>query len=195
MSRLPWLVPLLVAAACESTPEVDVEIPEDDQVTISPDELRPVRNFVMETRRVLAAEFVRIEASKQFYERHIGFTRDPRYVERPPVKILEDGTRVIILRNVNREQRTNIDPDLLPRVYFGSNGLEIRAYAEIRILLRPTADRKRPVYLTVVAKNRSGDARMWVSGRLQHEKPTLAIRSALLWSSEKDTYVHRTSIG
>jgi hypothetical protein len=188
--RLLFLAPLL---ACETTPKAPDPGP-DGEVTISDDELRPVRSFVLETRRVLAAHYVKIEATKQFFEPLMGYTRDPRYVHRQPVEIQADGTKVIILRNDNA-QTSNIDPDLLPRVYFGAGGLQVRAYKEIRIYLREPRDRERPIFLSVEAKNEVGDARMWVSGRLQHAKPTLVLHSQLIWSPEKEEYIHRSSIG
>jgi len=190
------LAVLLFAAAlcgCESTPKAPDPGP-DGEITISNDELTPMRRFVMETRRVVAAQFIRIEATKQFFEQSMGFTRDPVYVRREGPTLQEDGTKVIILRN-DLEQTENVDPDLLPRVYFGPSGLELRAFKEIRIYLVEPKNRERPIYLTVQAKNAVGDVRMWVTGRLQHEKPSLTITSQLIWSPDRKEYVHRSSIG
>jgi hypothetical protein len=187
------LLALAALLACQTTPKAP-EPDEKGEITISDDELQPMKSFVLETRRVVAAQYVRIDATKQFFEPVLGFTRDPRYVHRTPVEIQPDGTKVIILRNDN-EQTTNIDPDLLPRVYFGTSGLEVRAYREMRVFLVEPKDRERPVFLTVQAKNEAGDVRMWVNGRLQHEKPTLVLTSQLIWSPDKKKYLHRSSIG
>jgi len=189
------LCALLLLLACESTPKQPGAANGSEAVTISADELEPVRRFVLETRRILAAEFVRIEASQQFFEEQMGFTRDPRYVVRTPVRVLRDGTRVIILARVDADQVTNIDPDLLPRIYFGGSGLEIRAYREIRIYLRRPKGKERPLFLDVVAKSVRGPSRLWVGGRLQEEKPDIRIRSELIWSEDKERYLHRSSVG
>ena len=120
MRLLPLLL-LLALTACKTTPDRPEPTDPDEAVTINPDELEPMRRFVLETRRVLAAEFVRIEASQQFFEQQMGFTRVLRYCKRSPVTVLEDGTRVIEIVRLKDGQETNIDPDLLPRVYFGTN--------------------------------------------------------------------------
>lgn len=195
MHRLAILLPLiLLGCTTNLNDRLDEEDPEGE-VTITPDELEPMANFILGTRRVLAAEFVRIELSRQFFEEQMGYTRDPEYVYRSPVEILKDGSRVVVLRNLNTAQETNLDPDKLPRIYFGSNGLEVRAYREIRIFLRNPKKKERPLFLNVAAKNSVGDAKMWVSGRLQHKKRVITLNSALIWSKEKEKYVHRQSIG
>jgi hypothetical protein len=195
MTRFRSLLPLLALLACDSTKtRVDPDNPEGD-VTINADELEPVAGFVLETRRVIAAEFVKIEMSQQFFEQQMSYTRDPRYVVRSPVQVLEDGTKVLRLDNANTEQATNIDPDLLPRVSFGTNGLEIRAYRTIVVYVRPARDRMQPLFLRVRCKGASSDVRMWVSGRLHDEKFSLNLDSALLWDETKEEYVHRSSIG
>lgn len=194
MHRLVFLLPLLLLACDTVNQRVNKDDP-DGEVTIKSDELEPMANFILQTRRIVAAEFVRLELSRQFFEEQMGYTRDPEYVYRSPVKIQADGSRVIVLKNLNTTQRTNLDPDKLPRVYFGSGGLEIRAYREIRIYLRNPRKKERPLFLNLTAKNSVGDAKMWVSGRLQHQKPVITLNSALIWSEEKEEYVHRQSIG
>jgi hypothetical protein len=194
MHRFAILLPLLLLGCTSVNQRVDKDDP-DGEVTIKPDELEPMANFILGTRRVVAAEFVRVELSRQFFEEQMGYTRDPKYVARSPVRILKDGSRLIVLKNVNTEQQTNLDPDKLPRVYFGSNGLEIRAYREIRIYLRNPRKKERPLFLNLSAKNSVGDAKMWVSGRLQHKKPVLTLNSALIWSEKKEEYIHRSSVG
>ncbi len=107
----------LAFVACESTPDKDDPLGDGEQVTISADELVPVSRFFLETNRLLAAEFIRVELTPQFFEEKMGFTRDPRFVERKQWRD-KDGNRIIQIRNINRAQKTNIDPKLLPRVYF-----------------------------------------------------------------------------
>jgi hypothetical protein len=194
MHRLAILFPLILLACDPMSQRVDRDDPEGE-VTIKPDELEPMINFILGTRRIVAAEFVRLELSRQFFEEQMGFTRDPEYVSRSPVQIQKDGSRLIVLKNVNTEQQTNLDPDKLPRVYFGSNGLEVRAFREIRVYLRNPKKKERPLFLNLTAKNSEGDAKMWVSGRLQHKKRVITLNSALIWSEQKEEYVHRQSIG
>jgi len=188
-------VPLLLACTPQTA---DKRVNEDDpegSVSITPDELKPLREFVITTNRVVVAEFVRIEMSRQFFEQQMGFSRDPLSVARSPVTVLKDGTRTVTLKNLNTEQQSNIDPGKLPRVYFGEAGLEVRAYREIRIYMRTKVDKERPLFISVQAKNATGDAKLWVSGRLQHKKPSLRVDSALLWSEQKERYVHKASSG
>ena len=194
MHRLAILFPLILLACDPINQRLDEDDPEGE-VTIKADELEPMINFILGTRRIVAAEFVRLELSRQFFEEQMGFTRDPEYVSRSPVQIQKDGSRLIVLKNVNTEQQTNLDPDKLPRVYFGSHGLEVRAFREIRIYLRNPKRKERPLFLNLTAKNFEGDAKMWVSGRLQHKKRVITLNSALIWSEQKEEYVHRQSIG
>ena len=191
MRRLALLL-LPLALACESTKDrVNKDDPNSD-ITIRPDELEPMVNFVLETNRLLVADFVKIQCSAQFFEQQMGYTRDPELVLRTPVEVMPDGTKVVILKSVHG-QETNIDPDTLPRVYFGSSGLQIRAYREIRIYMKQARDRDRPLFLTVQGKSDHQDAKLWVSGRLQIEKPTILVESALLWSKDKEEYVHKSA--
>ena len=191
MRRLALLL-LPLALACESTKDrVKKDDPNGD-ITIKPDELEPMVNFVLETNRLLVADFVKIQCSAQFFEQQMGYTRDPELVLRTPVEILPDGTKVVILKSIHG-QETNVDPDTLPRVYFGSSGLQIRAYREIRIYMKQARDRDKPLFLTVQGKSDHQDARLWVSGRLQIEKPSILVESALLWSKDKEEYVHKSA--
>lgn len=192
MRRICLLL-LPLALACESTKDrVNKDDPAGD-VTIKPDELEPMANFVLETKRVVFAEWIRIECSAQFFEQQMGYTRDPNLVIRTPVEILPDGSRVVTLKSIHG-QETNVDPDTLPRVYFGSSGLELRAFKEIRIYLRKPKDHDRPLFLTVDARSDPGEVKLWVGGRLQEEKPRVLIQSALLWSKDKERYVHKSSV-
>jgi hypothetical protein len=100
---------------------------------------------------------------------------------------------VVVLKSVHG-QETNINPDTLPRVYFGSNGLQIRAYREIRIYMKQPKDRDKPLFLRVDARSEVGEATLWVSGRRQMEKPRILIESALLWSEEKERYIHKSAV-
>jgi hypothetical protein len=194
MRRFPLPLLLLpLALACETTEDRVNKDDPNGEVTIKPDEMEPMANFVLETRRLLVAENVKIECSAQFFEQQMGYTRDPAYVERSKVEILPDGSRMVKLKAVHG-QETNIDPDILPRVYFGNSGLEIRAYKEIRIYLKAPKDKDRPLFLSVDARNKYGDAQLYVSGRLQQEKPRIMIKSELLWSEEKERYVHKSAV-
>ncbi len=192
MRRLSPLL-LCLTLACESTEDrVNKDDPQAD-ITIRPDEIEPMANFVLETQRLLVADFVRIQCSSQFFEQQIGYTRDPELVLRTPVEILPDGSRVVTLKSIHG-QESNINPDTLPRVYFGSNGLQIRAYREIRIYMRQPKDRQKPLFLRVDARSEIGEATLWVSGRRQMEKPRILIESALLWSEEKERYIHKSAV-
>ncbi|MFI5404086.1 MAG: hypothetical protein ACHQ1G_14190 [Planctomycetota bacterium] len=179
--------------ACETTQDrVNKDDPEAD-ITIKPDEIEPMANFVLETQRLLVADFVKIQCSSQFFEQQMGYTRDPELVLRTPVEILPDGSRVVTLKSIHG-QETNINPDTLPRVYFGSNGLQIRAYREIRIYMKQPKDREKPLFLRVDARSEVGEVKLWVSGRLQQEKPRILIESALFWSEEKERYIHKSAV-
>lgn len=194
--RMLWTLVLAVlpAVGCKTTREKELEKPiaEGEQVVIPPNELEPMAMFLFDTRRVLAAEFVRVEASTQFFEEKMGFTRDLRFVERTQ-QVLPDGTRLIELKNINTEQLTNRDPDLLPRVYF-DQGLEIRAYSTVRIYLRNPKSRTEPLWLEVEAKSSEGNSQMWVSGRLQYDQPTIRLSSRLIWNEDRERYDHRSGI-
>jgi hypothetical protein len=195
MRRPAFFLLLALSLACESTKD---RVKPDDpsgEVTIKADELEPMANFVLETKRVLVADFVRIDMSTQFLEQQMGYTRDPQLVKRYPVQVLKDGTRFVRLEAIH-DQTSNIDPDTLPRVNFGSSGLEIRAYREIRIYMRPPTEksRERPLFLTVDAKSDPKNSKLYVSGRVQEEKPSILVQSALLWSKEKERYVHKSGV-
>lgn len=178
--------------ACKSTPK-DEDAEKVDQVTIAADDLEPLNNFILETRRVIAADFVKIECSIQYFQDKIGFTRDFRFVERTQVAE-KDGSMTIVMKNVNSEQDTNIDPALLPRVYF-SNGLEVRAYREIRIVFRRKVTKTRPVFLEIDARGGAGLAKMWVSGRLEYEQQRIVVNSQLLYDEKFERYRHGASVG
>jgi hypothetical protein len=183
----------LWATACETTPDPDDPLEEGEEVTIPADDLEPMTRFVLSNRRLMVAEYVRIEVTPQFFEQRMGFTRDPRYVERTSWRD-DEGRRIVQIKNANSVQKTNIDPDMLPRVYFG-NGLELRAYKVIRIIFVNPKNRQRPLYIHVEGKNATGDAKVWVSGRLQHKGPTVKIQSELLWSEKRERYVMKSHVG
>jgi hypothetical protein len=193
--RRSALLLLFLALSCESTKD---RVKPDDpsgEVTIKPDEIEPMANFVLETKRLLVADCVLVDMSTQFLEQQMGYTRDPQLVQRTPVQILKDGSRLVVLKAMHG-QTSNIDPDTLPRINFGSGGLEIRAYKEIRIYMRPPTpqSRERPLFLTVKARSDPGDAKLWVSGRLQEEKPSIVLESALIWSADRERYVHKSGV-
>lgn len=191
------LLPLVFSVGCETTSEKTEDsesepISDEDEVVIPADDLEPMARFLFETRRVIAAEVVRIEITSQYFEGKMGLTRDLRYVERKRGR-LKDGTRVIQLTNKNTEQETNIDPDLLPRVFFG-DGLEVRAYKAIRIYLRDSRTKEHPLFFVLDARSGNGYAKMWVTGRLEKEQPRIRIRSELLWDENRERYVHKANI-
>ena len=182
-----------LALACETTADrVNKEDP-NGEITIKPDEIEPMANFVLETQRLLVADMVRIECTSQFFEQQMGYTRDPSLVLRTKVEVLPDGSRLVKLKSVHG-QTENIDPNILPRVYFGSSGLEIRAYQEIQIFLKAPKDHDRPLYINVDGRSDPGESKLWVGGRLQQEKPRILIKSELLWSKEKERYVHKSAV-
>jgi len=199
MSRialLPLLALLLpLAVACETTKSsTRAEQNENGEVTVTPDELEPVRTFLLETRRVLMADFVRIRCTPQYFEQQMGMVRDQQSVARSMAR-LEDGTRVITLSNKLLGQRTNFDKNRLPRVYFGQSGLEIIATRQIRVYFVRPDSTDRPLFIDITGKSGGADAQLWSSGRLQIQKPTIHIRSALIWSEAFSTYKHKSSVG
>ena len=77
MRRLSLLL-LPLAFACET---IDDRVNKDDpnaEITIKPDELEPMANFVLETNRVLVAEFVKIQCSAQFFEQQMADVPVPK---------------------------------------------------------------------------------------------------------------------
>ncbi len=195
-ARLLTCLAMLALAACKTTPKKEAAASGKEpgpEIEISADELEPMESFLSQTRRVVVAQLVRVEMTPQFFESRMGFTRDLRYVKRTQTD-LPDGSRMIEFTNINAGQETNHDGDLLPRIYFGT-GLEVRAIHTLRLYLRNSKDRNRPLFLEIVAKNTSGDAKLWVAGRLETEQPTIRIRSELLWSEAKERYVHKAFLG
>ena len=65
-----------VFSACESTPKNDEPIPDDEIITIPPEDPEPIATFVFDTRRIIAADYIRIELTSQFFESKMGSTRD-----------------------------------------------------------------------------------------------------------------------
>ncbi len=199
--RCPSLVLLpLLLLGCASTNALDARQPSapGEEVHITADELEPMAMFVLETKRLLVAEFIRVEVSQQFFEGQMGLTRDLRAVSRKevrydrPVGTFPAGTRRIELTNIG-EQSANINPDYLPRAYFGS-GLEVRAYRKLVIYLVPVRDKERPLFIDVKGKMSSGDARLWTGGRLTNEKPEIQIHAELVWHTEKEEYKHVAAV-
>ncbi|MHC4955695.1 MAG: hypothetical protein ACYTGZ_17730 [Planctomycetota bacterium] len=183
----------LFMGACESTPEKDDEGKIDgSMVNISPSDLEPAGEFIHRTKRMLVAEFVRVELTAQFYEGHLGIARDIEYVKRSN-ETLPDGTIVVKLKRIETGQKTNFDPDRLPRIYFGK-GLEARAYNELHVYMRRRVDEKRPVHLSMVGVTSDGDSKLWVAGREQMVKPKISIESSLIWSESFEHYKHRSAI-
>ncbi len=190
-SLLPLLV--LLAVACESAPRKEPDPAKGEAITISNDDLEPLNTFMLETRRLVVGDFVRIRLSRQYFQERMGLTRDFRYVEKKSWTE-EDGTIVVSLKSIATDQATNIDPDLLPRIYFGS-GLEIRAYREIRIIFVNRVTREVPIFIDMEARAADGNARMWVGGRLEYEQPRIVIRTQLTWDEKFERYRHTPGIG
>ncbi|MEE8105640.1 MAG: hypothetical protein V3T86_08920 [Planctomycetota bacterium] len=189
---LPLFLFLLIG--CETTFEStdsDVEIDPEEQIFISESDLEPLNSFILETRRLIVADYIRIDMSVHYFEERIGLTRDFRYVTRKKATS-RDGARVIILKNTNSDQVTNIDPALLPRVTF-DDGLEVRAYDELRIYLRATKTRQKPVFLTITATS-TRESKMWVYNRLEAERPRISLSASLNWNESKEKYSLQSSI-
>lgn len=180
---------LFTVIGCETTPDGE-PIP-DDQIFLSESDLEPLNQFILGTRRLIVADYVRVDMSVHYFEAHLGLTRDFRYVERQRAES-KDGARVIILKNKNTDQITNIDPALLPRVTF-DEGLEVRAYNELRIYLRRTKTKDKPVFLTVTARS-AGDSKMWVYNRLEVERPRISLNASLNWNEAKEKYSLQSGI-
>ena len=89
--RRSALLLVSLALACETTADRVNKDDPDGEVTIKPDEMEPMANFVLETNRLLVADFVKVQCSAQFFEQQMGYTRDPELVLRTPVEILPDG--------------------------------------------------------------------------------------------------------
>lgn len=201
--KCPALVLLpLILLGCKSTTALDkrqASAP-GDEVHITADELEPIGRFVTETRRVLVAEFVRLEISQQFFYQRMGITRDQQSVVRKTIRLDKQvgrypaGTTRIELTNVS-DQGANLNPAYLPMVTFGPSGLEIRAIRTLLIYVVPVMEKKRPLFIDVTAKMSSGNARLWTGGRLTDEKPEIEIRSELIWSEEMEEYKHVASVG
>ncbi|MGQ0612304.1 MAG: hypothetical protein ACT4PV_00940 [Planctomycetaceae bacterium] len=192
-SPLPLPLLLLVLVACESAPRKEPEPVPGESITISNDDLEPLHTFMLETRRLIVGDFVRIRLSRQYFQERMGLTRDFRYVEKKSWSE-EDGSTVVSLKNIATDQATNIDPDLLPRIYFGS-GLEVRAYREIRIIFVNKVTRAVPIFIDMEARAADGNARMWVGGRLEYEQARIVIRTQLTWDEKFERYRHTPGIG
>ena len=41
----------------------------------------------------------------------------------------------------------------------------------------------------------TGDAKLWVSGRLQKEQPSLRVQMELIWSEDKERYIPKSHVG
>jgi hypothetical protein len=195
------LLPLLVLG-CASTKALDSRQPSasGEEVHITPDELEPIGRFVLETKRVLVAEFVRVEISRQFFYERMAITRDQRSVTRKESRFDRQvgrypaGTTRIELTNTSTQQE-NLNPDFLPKITFGSGGLQIRAYRKLVIYVVPAMQKQRPLYIDVLAKMSTGYARLWTGGRLTDEKPEIRVIAELLWSEDKEEYKHVASVG
>ena len=186
-----FVVAALACGSCKTTDPTARAGDDEDAIHVPDDDLTPMRRFVLDTRRLIVADLILINMSSQYFEAKMGLTRTYNYVDKKERKS-KDGARVIILKNIS-DQATNIDPDLLPRVTFGQ-GLECRAYNELRIYLRRSVDKDNPLYIRIKAYTPDGDSKMWVTGRLEYEQPEINLRSELVWNDVRDRYVHSASL-
>jgi hypothetical protein len=186
------LLTILLFAGCESTSERDDGLVDGQTIDIPASDMEPAAEFINRTKRVIIAEFVRVDMSAQLYESQLGMSRDIESIKRTDAT-LEDGTIVVSLKRVDDGQRTNLNPDRLPRLYFGT-GLEARAYNELRIYIRRRVEKDRPIFLKITGVSKSDDTRLWVGGRLQKEKPRLVIESSMMWSDKFEHYKHKSAI-
>jgi len=192
MPRITPIALLFALAACETTPEGDDGLVDGEAVVIPASDLEPAGDFIHQTKRVVVAEYIRVEMSAKLYESQIGLARDLETVERTDAT-LEDGTIVVSLRRKNMDQKTNLDPDRLPRLYFGT-GLEARAFKELRVYIRRRVEKERPIFLKITGYTANGDTKLWVSGRLEQKKPKITIESAMIYSETFDRYKHRSAV-
>ena len=190
-----WAYLLIFLAACKGTPQgpEDPDNP-DAMITVSAKELEPIEEFVFKQRKVLAAPLIRVEMSTQYFEERVAVLRDFRYVEKRE-SMLPDGTRTLVLTNINEGQKTNIDPSLLPQISFGQ-GLQIRAYERLVLFVRPSRDKNRPIYLHVQAVGHNADVQMWSGGKLRFDgHRRLSLQAELIWDEDWDRYRFRGNVG
>lgn len=181
----------LFAGGCESTPENEDGLVEGETINIPASDMEPAAEFINRTKRLIVADFVRVEMSAQLYESQFGVSRDIEAVERTDAT-LDDGTVVVSLKRIDNGQKTNIDPDRLPRLFFGT-GLEARAFQELRIYISRRVEKNRPIFLKILAV--SGDtSKLYVGGRLQKQKPRLTVESSMIWSDKFEHYKHKSAI-
>jgi hypothetical protein len=190
--KIACLIFPLLLGACESTPKSEDGLVEGDAIHIPAKDLEPAAEFVMRTKRMLVAEFVRVDMSAQLYESQLGLSRDIEYVERTN-STLADGTVVVSLKRKPTDQKTNFDPDRLPRLYFGT-GFEARAYNEMRIYIKRRVEKDRPIYLRVSGVSQDSDSKLWIAGRLEKQKPKITVESSLIYSETFERYKHRSAV-
>ena len=191
-----WAYLLIFLVACKTTPDGPPQDPDnpDAMITVSAKELEPIEEFVFKQAKVLAAPMIRVEMSTQYFEERVAILRDFRYVEKRE-SMLPDGTRTLVLTNINEGQKTNIDPNLLPQISFGK-GLQIRAYERLVLFVRPSHDRKRPIYLHVQAVGNNADVQMWSGGKLRFEgHRRLTLQAELVWDDDWERYRFRGNVG
>ena len=75
-------------------------------------------------------------------------------------------------------------------------GLQIRAFEQLVLFVRPSHDKKRPIYLLVQAVGPNADVRMWSGGKLRFEgRRRLNLQAELVWDEEWDRYRFRSNVG
>ena len=182
----------LLLGGCETTPDGEDGLVDGTTVHISAKDLEPAAEFIHRTKRMIVAEFIMVEMSAQLYESQLGLSRDLEHVIRTNAT-LKDGTVVVSLRRKDNGQETNLDPDRLPRLYFGT-GLEARAFNEMRIYIKRRVDEKRPIFLKITGVSQNTDTKLWVSGRLEKQKPKLTVEASLIFSETFEHYKHRSAV-
>ena len=191
-----WAYLLIFLVACKTTPDGPPQDPDnpDAMITVSAKELEPIEEFVFKQAKVLVAPMIRVEMSTQYFEERVAVLRDFRYVEKRE-SMLPDGTRTLVLTNINEGQKTNIDPSLLPQISFGQ-GLQIRAYERLVLFVRPSRDKNRPIYLHVQAVGHNADVQMWSGGKLRFDgHRRLSLQAELIWDEDWDRYRFRGNVG
>jgi len=189
-----WAYLLIFLVACNTTQGPGDPDNPDALITVSAKELEPLESFIFKQPKMLAAPMIRVEMSTQYFEERVAILRDFRYVEKRE-SFLPDGTRTLVLTNINHAQKTNIDPNLLPQVSFG-RGLQIRAFEQLVLFVRPSHDKKRPIYILVQAVGPNADVRMWSGGKLRFDgRRRLSLQAELVWDEDWGRYRFRSNVG
>ena len=79
------LLLLVALPGCKTTEpatekDAEPQLDPKDFVQVSADDMLPLRRFVLETKRLIVAEMIRVDMSEQFFQEKMGVTRDVRFV-------------------------------------------------------------------------------------------------------------------